>query len=59
MLPQLWGNIPRSNATLNSRKEGSVEVAELKKWVEPDPKRENWFWPTEALKAGGQQVTPK
>jgi acetyl-CoA synthetase len=22
-----------------------------KRWVEPDPRRENWFWPTEELKA--------
>ncbi|MBC7221869.1 acetate--CoA ligase [Candidatus Bipolaricaulota bacterium] len=29
------------------------------KWVQPDPKRENWYWPTEALKARAWVSDPK
>lgn len=29
------------------------------KWVQPDPKRENWYWPTEAMKARAWVSDPK
>ncbi len=29
------------------------------KWVQPDPKRENWYWPTEALKARAWVADPR
>lgn len=29
------------------------------KWVQPDPKRANWYWPTEALKARAWVSDPK
>ncbi|MEN3010957.1 MAG: acetate--CoA ligase [Candidatus Bipolaricaulaceae bacterium] len=29
------------------------------RWVQPDPKRENWYWPTEAMKARAWVSDPK
>ncbi|MFN3346592.1 MAG: AMP-binding protein, partial [Candidatus Bipolaricaulaceae bacterium] len=29
------------------------------KWVQPDPKRENWYWPTEEMKARAWVSDPK
>jgi len=29
------------------------------KWVQPDPKRENWYWPTDALKKRAWVSDPK
>ena len=34
-------------------------MGELMKWVEPDPKRENWFWPTDRMKERAWVSDPK